>query len=140
MPSIFTRIILGEIPSIKIDENEHAIAIMDVFPLRPGHVLVIPRVELDTFYELDNEVSTSTIILANKIAKAMEAAIDCERVGFSIIGLEIPHAHIHLVPINTANDINFAQEKLKMSQEEIQGLADRIIKELKKLDIQQCDK
>lgn len=132
MSSIFTKIILGEIPSIKIDENENAIAIMDVFPLRPGHVLVIPRVELDKFYELDNEVSISTMLLANKVAKAMETAINCERVGFSIIGLEIPHAHIHLVPINTANDINFAQQKQIMSQEEIQGLADRIKKELKK--------
>ncbi|MFY7860619.1 MAG: HIT family protein [Chitinophagales bacterium] len=131
MPSIFTRIICGEIPSIIIDENEHAIAIMDAFPLRSGHVLVIPRVELDKFYELNDEIYTSTNLLAKRVSKAMEAAIDCERIGFSVIGLEIPHAHIHLVPINTANDINFAQEKLKMTQAEIQELADRIKKELK---------
>jgi histidine triad (HIT) family protein len=87
-------------------------------------------VELDTFYELDNEISTSTIILANKIAKAMEAAIDCERVGFSIIGLEIPHAHIHLIPMNSIDDMNFSRPKLSFTNEELEATAEKIKEQL----------
>jgi histidine triad (HIT) family protein len=131
MASIFTRIIRGEIPSIRLFENEFAIAIMDVFPLRKGHVLIIPKMETDLLFDLDDNILCELMILSKRLAKAMKKALDCQRIGLSVIGLEIPHAHIHLVPINDANDINFAQQKLAMDSAEIQEIADKIKNELK---------
>jgi histidine triad (HIT) family protein len=131
MASIFTRIIRGEIPSIRLFENEFAIAIMDVFPLRKGHVLIIPKMETDLLFDLDDNILCELMILSKRLAKAMKKALDCQRIGLSVIGLEIPHAHIHLVPINEANDINFAQQKLAMDSAEIQEIADKIKNELK---------
>lgn len=131
MASIFTKIIQGDIPSIKLYENEYAYAFMDIFPLRKGHALVVPKREVDKIYEMGDSELSELILVAKKIAKAMEKAIPCDRVGMSVIGLEVPHAHIHLVPICEANDINFAQPKLEMSKDEIQFIADKIISKLK---------
>lgn len=130
MSSIFTKIIGGEIPSIKIDEDEFSYAFMDIFPLRAGHVLVVPKEEVDLIFDLNEESMNALMKMTSRIAKAMKKVIPCERIGLSILGLEVPHAHIHLVPINEANDINFAQPKLKMDQEEIQTIANRIKEEL----------
>lgn len=133
MPSIFTKIILGEIPSIKLDENEFSFAFMDIFPLRKGHVLVVPKIEVDLVYDLDEREMNELMKMTSRIAKAMKLVIPCERIGLSVIGLEVPHAHLHLVPINEANDINFAQPKLEMSLEEIQKIADQIKEALHKI-------
>jgi histidine triad (HIT) family protein len=130
MSSIFTKIIQGEIPSIKVDENEYSYALMDIYPLRAGHVLVVSKNEVDSLFDLDEQNLNELMNMSKRIANAMKKAIVCERIGLSVIGLEIPHAHIHLVPINEANDINFAQPKMKMNPEEIQQIANRIIEEL----------
>jgi histidine triad (HIT) family protein len=123
--TIFSKIIAGEIPSYKIAENEHFFAFLDIFPLREGHVLVIPKIETDRFFDLPGEYLSELLVFAQPIAKAIEKNFDCNRVGITVIGLEVPHAHLHLIPINTANDLNFTQEKMKLSPErlkEIQGL------------------
>ncbi len=132
MSSIFTKIIQGEIPSIKVDENEFSYAFMDIYPLRAGHVLVVPKKEVDSIFDLDDENLSELIKMSKRIALSMKKTIVCERIGLSVIGLEVPHAHIHLVPINEANDINFAQPKLKMNPEEIGRIAKRITEELSK--------
>src|SRR5690606_10489121 len=107
--SIFSKIISGEIPSFKIAENEKFFAFLDIFPLREGHTLVIPRKEIDKFFDLDEELLAEVMIFSRPIARAIEKAFPCNRVGISIIGIEVPHAHVHLIPINTANDLNFTQ-------------------------------
>lgn len=127
MSSIFSRIIQGEIPCIKLAENPYAFAFMDIFPLRRGHALVVPKREADRIYDLSPEELTGLMDLAVRLSRAIEKTVPCERVGWSVIGLEVPHAHLHLVPINTANDINFAQNKLEISKEEIQEIANSII-------------
>src|SRR4051812_45915498 len=111
--SIFTKIINGEIPSWKIREDEQFLAFLDVFPLRKGHVLVVPKLEVDKFFDLPEEYLQSLLLFARPVAKAIERSFDCKRCGISVIGLEVPHAHLHLVPINVANDLNFDQPKLK---------------------------
>lgn len=123
--TIFSKIIAGEIPGYKIAENEHFFAFLDIFPLREGHVLVVPKIETDKFFDLPAAYLSEMLVFAQPIAKAIEKTFDCNRVGITVIGLEVPHAHLHLIPINAANDLNFTQEKLKLSQErlkEIQGL------------------
>jgi histidine triad (HIT) family protein len=127
MASIFTKIISGEIPCHKIAENEHFFAFLDVFPLVIGHVLVVPKKETDYLFDLEDTDLASMMVFAKKIAKAQKLAIDCKRIGVAVIGLEVPHAHIHLVPMNTVNDINFTQTKLKPSSEDLQEIAQRII-------------
>lgn len=119
MASIFSKIIAGEIPCYKIAENEHFLAFLDVFPLVKGHVLIIPKIEVDKIFDVDDTYLSEWLVFAKPIAKAIEKAIDCKRVGISVIGLEVPHAHMHLVPINNANDINFTKEKLTLSKEEL---------------------
>ncbi len=126
MASIFTRIINGEIPSYKIAENENFLAILDAFPLVKGHVLVIPKKEVDKLFDLDKETYSGLMDFAYDIAPAIERAIPCLRVGVAVIGLEVPHVHIHLVPLNTTNDINFTQPKLKVSNEELTEIAEKI--------------
>ncbi len=126
MASIFTRIINGEIPSYKIAENENFLAILDAFPLVKGHVLVIPKKEVDKLFELDRETYTGLMNFAYDIAPAIEKAIPCLRVGVAVIGLEVPHVHIHLVPLNTMNDINFTQPKLKVEDQEMTQIAEKI--------------
>lgn len=129
MASIFSKIIAGEIPSIKVAENDTCYAFMDIFPLRMGHVLVVPKREIDEIYELEDKELSELILFAKKISRAMKKVFNM-RIGLSVIGLEVPHAHIHLIPIASANDINFNQEKMKLSQEEIQNLANRISEKL----------
>jgi histidine triad (HIT) family protein len=126
MASIFTRIIQGEIPSYKVAENAHCYAFLDIFPLQRGHVLVVPKKEVDLIFDLEDSEYQELMSFSKKIAKAIQKAIPCERVGMTVIGLEVPHAHIHLVPINNVNDINFAKEKLKFSDEEFKSIAELI--------------
>lgn len=130
MPSIFTRIISGEIPCHKIAENERYFAFLDIMPLAPGHVLVVPKVEVDYIFDLDEDLLSGILPFARHIAVAMEKAIPCERIGISVIGLEVPHAHVHLLPLRTMDDINFSRPKLKMSNEELAAIAAAIRKHL----------
>lgn len=117
--TIFSRIIAGEIPSYKIAESEHFFAFLDIFPLRAGHVLVVPKIEVDNLFNLPANYLQEMLVFAQPIAKAIEKAFDCNRCGISVIGLEVPHAHIHLVPINSANDLNFNQAKPQASPEDL---------------------
>lgn len=126
MASIFTKIIQNEIPSFKIAEDENYIAILDAFPLVKGHILVIPKKEVDKIFNLDKETYLGLMEFAYKIAPAIEKAIPCLRVGMAVVGLEVPHVHVHLVPLNTMNDINFTQPKLKLSNEEMTEIAEKI--------------
>lgn len=126
MSSIFTKIIQGEIPSYKIAENEHCVAFLDVFPLRYGHTLVIPKKETDYIFDLESHEYMELMNFAKKIAHAVKAAFPCKKVGMCVIGLEVPHAHIHLIPMNAVSDMNFSAEKLKPSAEELQQHAKRI--------------
>jgi histidine triad (HIT) family protein len=125
MSSIFSKIVKGEIPSVKVAENEFAFAFMDIFPLRKGHVLVVPKMEVDEIYNLPEKDYIELTKFAKQLASAMRKAFNM-RIGMSVIGLEIPHAHIHLIPIETANDINFNQEKQKVNTDELQKIADNI--------------
>lgn len=125
--SIFTKIINGEIPSYKIAENDQFIAFLDVFPLVKGHVLVVPKIEVDKIFDLPQEYLSSMLTFAQPIAKAIEKSFDCKRCGISVVGLEVPHAHMHLVPINTANDLNFTQPKIKVEKEEMEEIQGKII-------------
>ena len=126
MPSIFTKIINGEIPCHKIAESERYFAFLDIFPLRKGHTLVIPKQETDYIFDLENDLLGGMVIFAKKVAKAIESSIPCARIGVAVLGLEVPHAHIHLVPINGIHDIDFSQPKLKLSEEELASIAERI--------------
>lgn len=126
MASIFTKIIQNEIPSFKIAEDENYIAILDAFPLVKGHILVIPKKEVDKIFDLDKETYLGLMEFTYKIAPAIEKAIPCLRVGMAVVGLEVPHVHVHLVPLNTMNDINFTQPKLKLSNEEMIEIAEKI--------------
>ena len=126
MASIFTKIIQNEIPSFKIAEDENYIAILDAFPLVKGHILVIPKKEVDKIFDLEKETYLGLMEFAYKIAPAIEKAIPCLRVGMAVVGLEVPHVHVHLVPLNTMNDINFTQPKIKISNEEMTEIAEKI--------------
>ena len=130
MPSIFSKIIAGEIPCYKIAENEKFIAFLDVFPLVKGHVLVVTKLEVDKLFDVPDNYMSEWLVFAKPIAKAIESAMPCNRVGISVIGIEVPHAHMHLVPINSANDLNFTQEKLKLTSEELQAVQIEILKHL----------
>lgn len=130
MASIFTKIIQGEIPSYIIAENERFIAILDAFPLVKGHVLVIPKKEVDKLFEMDKTSYAALMDFAYDVAQAVEKAIPCKRVGVAVVGLEVPHVHVHLVPLNTMNDINFTQPKLKLSDEEMKEVAEKIKSQL----------
>lgn len=126
MASIFTKIINGEIPSYKIAENDKFIAILDAFPLIEGHVLVVPKKEVDKIFELDKETYLGLMDFSYEIAQAIEKAIPCRRVGVAVIGLEVPHVHVHLVPLNTMQDINFTNPKIKISADRMNEIADNI--------------
>jgi histidine triad (HIT) family protein len=128
--TIFSKIITGEIPSYKIAENEKFFAFLDIFPLREGHVLVVPKTETDKFFDLSDEYLKEMLVFAKPIAKAIEKAFRCNRCGLSVIGLEVPHAHLHLIPINSANDLNFNQPKLKLAEEELKKIQEKIIAHL----------
>lgn len=128
--TIFSKIIAGEIPSYKIAENDNFYAFLDIFPLREGHVLVIPKSETDNFFDLPEKYLQELLVFAKPIAKAIEKSFDCNRVGLSVIGLEVPHAHLHLIPIHSANDLNFTQPKLKLSEERLKEIQALIISNL----------
>ena len=128
--SIFTKIISGEIPSYRIAENEKFFAFLDIFPLREGHVLVIPKTETDKFFDLSDEYLSEMLVFAKPIAKAIERSFNCNRCGIEVVGLEVPHAHMHLIPISSANDLNFNQEKLKMTPEQMKKTQEKIISNL----------
>jgi histidine triad (HIT) family protein len=126
MPTIFTRIIKGEIPAYKVAENENYIAFLDVNPLVKGHTLVVPKKEVDYIFDLDDLTLGDMMIFAKRVATKIERAVECKRVGVVVIGLEVPHAHIHLIPINAENDMNFRNPRLKLSGEEFTALAQKI--------------
>lgn len=126
MASIFTRIIRGEIPCHKVGEDEQFLAFLDINPVRVGHSLVIPKLEVDKFFDLPPDVLAGIMPFAQGVAKRIAAAVPCDRIGVSVVGLEVPHAHIHLIPINTIFDMDFSKPKVKMSQEELAALAERI--------------
>jgi histidine triad (HIT) family protein len=128
--TIFSKIIAGEIPSYKIAENERFFAFLDIFPLREVHVLVVPKTETDNFFDLPAEYLKELLVFAQPIAKAIEKSFDCNRCGITVIGLEVPHAHLHLIPINSANDLNFTQPKLKLSEERLKEIQKMIVDKL----------
>lgn len=128
--SIFTKIISGEIPSYKIIEDEKFFSFLDIFPLVKGHVLVVPKIEIDKFFDLPADYLRAMLLFAKPIARSIERSFDCRRCGISVVGLEVPHAHMHLLPINSANDLNFTQPKLKISKEELLECQQRIISNL----------
>lgn len=125
--TIFSRIITGQIPSYKIAENDKFFAFLDIFPLREGHVLVVPKTEVDNLFDLPAAYLQEMLLFAQPIAKAIEKTFECNRCGISVIGLEVPHAHIHLVPINTANDLNFMQEKPQATAEKMKEIQEKIL-------------
>jgi len=130
MSSIFSKIIRGEIPSFKIAENERFYAFLDVFPLVPGHTLVVPKKETDYIFDLSDDELSEILSFSRPIAKAIEKAFPCKRCGIAVIGLEVPHAHVHLVPMNSADDLNFTREKLKPKQEALQAAQSLILAHL----------
>lgn len=130
MASIFTKIINGEIPCYKVHENDNYIAFLDIFPLKKGHTLIVPKEEVDYIFDLDSDTYSGLFDFAKTVAKAIKAEIKCERIGITVIGLEVPHAHIHLIPINSENDMNFRNEKLKFTPDEFSEIATRINKQI----------
>ena len=128
--SIFSKIINGEIPSYKIAENENFYAFLDIFPMTKGHVLVVPKIEIDKIFDLPENYLAEMMLFAKPIAKSIELSFPCNRCGISVIGLEVPHAHMHLIPINSADDLNFNREKLKLSTAEFQEIQQTILSNL----------
>ncbi len=127
MATIFSKIIAGEIPSYKIAEDDMFFAFLDIFPMAEGHVLVVPKVETDKVFDVSDEYLAKWLLFAKPIAKAIEKSFDCNRCGISVIGLEVPHAHMHLVPINNADDLNFTRDKLKLNEEQFKLIQQTII-------------
>lgn len=125
--TIFTKIVNGEIPSYKIAENEHFYAFLDIFPLVKGHTLVICKTETDKFFDVSDELLKEWLLFSKPIAKAIERVVPCNRIGVSVVGLEVPHAHMHLIPINSADDMNFSRSKLKLSAEEFKEIQAQIV-------------
>jgi len=126
MPSIFTKIVSGEIPCYKVAEDDDYLAFLDIQPLVKGHVLVIPKVEVDYIFNCEDELLSGLMLFAKKVAIKMEGKFDCRRIGVTVIGLEVPHAHIHLIPINGVEDMNFSNPKLHVDPSELAEIADRI--------------
>ncbi|HMH31633.1 MAG TPA: HIT family protein [Puia sp.] len=129
--TIFSKIISGEIPSYKIAEDKNFFAFLDIFPLREGHVLVVPKMEIDKFFDLPDDLLTAMLVFSKPIARAIESSFPCDRCGMAVIGLEVPHAHLHLVPIDSANDLNFTRGKIKVTSEQLKMAQERIIGNLK---------
>ena len=129
--TIFSKIIAGEIPSYKIAENDKFFAFLDIFPLVEGHVLVIPKLETDKFFDVPDDYLAEILVFARPIAKAIESAFACNRCGMAVVGLEVPHAHLHLVPLNTIDDINFTKGKIKLSPEQLKSSQEKILSQLK---------
>lgn len=132
MASIFTKIVNGEIPCYKVAETKDCLAFLDVSPLAKGHVLVIPKQEIDSLFDLENEAYLSLMSFAKEVAKAMKRAIPCKKIGVAVIGLEVAHAHVHLIPINSVGDINFSKAKLQLSKEELADISKLLSEEFSK--------
>jgi histidine triad (HIT) family protein len=130
MASIFTKIIQGEIPCHKVAEDDRFLAFLDINPLSKGHTLVIPKKEVDYIFDLEDTLLSDLVLFAKKISKGIEKVVSCERIGMTVIGLEVPHVHIHLVPINNINDMNFSKPRVAMTREEMATLSDSIASNL----------
>ena len=128
--TIFSRIIAGEIPSYTIAENDKFFAFLDIYPLVEGHTLVIPKIEVDNLFDVPDDYLSEMLVFAKPIAKAIERSFRCNRCGLAVVGLEVPHAHIHLVPLSTMNDINFTRGKLKLKPEQLKAAQEKILKNL----------
>ncbi len=126
MASIFTKIVNGEIPAYKVAEDEKFLAFLDINPLAEGHTLVIPKQEIDYIFDIPDTTLSEMILFAKRVAKAIEKTIPCKRIGMAVVGLEVPHAHIHLIPINNVSDLNFANPKLKLSPNELKTISEKI--------------
>lgn len=126
MATIFSKIIAGEIPCHKVAENDEFLAFLDIMPLRKGHVLVIPKIEVDYIFDLEDDLLGRMMVFSKEISKRIKRDFPCKKVGVSVIGLEVPHAHIHLIPINSLADMNFSQEKLKLTTEELTTIVNRL--------------
>jgi histidine triad (HIT) family protein len=126
MATLFTRIIQGEIPCHKIAENDKFIAFLDITPVAKGHTLVVPKMEIDYFFDLNNDLLSEINLFAKEVALKLQKTIPCRRIGVAIIGLEVPHAHVHLIPLNTIADINFSAPRLQLSSDELAGIAEEI--------------
>lgn len=126
MATIFSRIIKGEIPCFKIAEDNHYFAFLDIHPLAKGHTLVVPKQETDYLFHLEDDLLAGLVVFAKKVALAIEKTIPCQRIGVAVLGLEVPHAHIHLVPLQTEADISFSRPKLKLEKEEMEAIAEKI--------------
>jgi histidine triad (HIT) family protein len=130
MQSIFSKIVAGQIPAHKVAETSEYLAFLDINPLTEGHLLVIPKKEVDYLFDLDSETYVGLMIFAKIVAIGLKRAIPCERIGLTVIGLEVPHAHIHLIPMNTMEDMNFSRPKLKLSEEKLSEIAEAIREQL----------
>lgn len=128
--TLFSKIIAGEIPSYRIAENERFFAFLDIFPLRHGHTLVIPKLEVDRFFDIPDEYLAGMLLFARPIARAIETSFDCQRCGLSVIGLEVPHAHLHLVPIDSSDDLNFTRPKLEPTPDQLRSAQEKILRHL----------
>lgn len=129
--SIFSKIISGEIPSYKIAEDENFFAFLDIFPLAEGHTLIVPKTEVNNMFDLDDKYLSVLLVFAKPVAKAIEKSFSCNRCGMAVIGIEVPHAHLHLVPINSADDLNFTRSKLKLSELQLKSAQEKILSNLK---------
>ncbi len=133
MASIFTKIVNGEIPSYKVAEDDNYYAFLDINPLSKGHTLVVPKKEVDYIFDLEDELLSGIHLFAKKVAKAIENTIECKRIGVVVYGLDVPHAHVHLIPLVKGNELNFTLEKLKLNQEEFVEIASAISEAFNKL-------
>ena len=127
MSSVFSKIIRGEIPSYRIAENDNFYAFLDIFPLVKGHTLIVPKMEVDKFFDVTDDLLGEWLLFAKPIAQSIERVFPCNRVGVSVVGLEVPHAHMHLIPINTVDDMNFHRPKLKLTEAEFKAVQEQII-------------
>lgn len=128
--TIFSKIIAGQIPSYKIAENEKFFAFLDIFPLVAGHTLVVPKIEIDNLFDLSDDYLEEMLVFAKPIAKAIERSFACNRCGISVVGLEVPHAHVHLIPINSADDLNFTRGKIKQTPDQLKKVQEKILSHL----------
>lgn len=130
MASIFSKIVNGEIPSYKIAEDENYYAFLDINPLAKGHTLVVPKKEIDYIFDIEDDLLGGMMVFSKKVARAIDSVMDCKRVGIAVLGLEVPHAHIHLIPINGLHDIDFSKPKLQLSEEDFKEIAEMIRQQL----------
>lgn len=126
MATLFTRIVNGEVPCHKVAENDRFLAFLDIMPLRRGHVLIIPKIEVDYLFDMEDTLLSELLLFAKPVAKKIEKVFPCKKVGVAVVGLEVPHAHVHLVPLNTISDINFSQEKLSLGSDELAEIAQKL--------------